>query len=491
MPTPETSRCRPLLAAALLVGALTTPSGSWAQLTTAGSLLLHQDLPGVLGSPEAEDSFGAALAVGDFDGDDFDDLAIGVPGDRIGQHEGAGLVWTFPGSAAGIDATGARAIHQDSPGVPGVAEAGDAFGEALAAGDFDGDGFDDLAVGAPREDVGSADDAGSVWVFFGSPTGLVTDGSRSFDISVRPNTVPTSGDNFGFALAAVDESLADPANPQDLVIGIPGFVGPGPRGDTIRLYAPFLSNFYGEPLSRLAGVGGEGWSLASGSLDDDNNDDLAVGSPGNGSGRVLVRQNGLGTTTTLAFGTGTGDRFGSALAIADFDADGYGDLAVGIEREDAGCVTDAGSVAIYDGRVLPDRRTFFGQDEPAAIAGVGEAGDRFAHSLATGDFDGDRVADLVVGVPFEDIGSVVNAGMFHLLYGGPDGLSATGSQAFDQSLPTVEGSADTNDHFGRALAAGDFDGDEVSDLAVGIPGEELAGRPHDHGAVAVFFGSRR
>ena len=82
------------------------------------------------------------------------------------------------GSAAGLTATGSRVWHQDSAGIEGAAEAGDLFGASLSAGDFDNDGFDDLAIGAPGEDVGTAADAGAVNVLYGSAAGLTAAGDQ-------------------------------------------------------------------------------------------------------------------------------------------------------------------------------------------------------------------------------------------------------------------------------------------------------------------------
>src|SRR2546421_608602 len=75
---------------------------------------------------------------GDFDGDGFSDLAIGVPGEGPLEEEGA--VQVLYGSAAGLKAARNQLWTQDSPGVPGTGDGGHLFGRSLAAGDFNGDG---------------------------------------------------------------------------------------------------------------------------------------------------------------------------------------------------------------------------------------------------------------------------------------------------------------------------------------------------------------
>jgi hypothetical protein len=104
------------------------------------------------GSPdpaEQNDQFGRALAAGDFDGDGFDDLAVGVPDESIDQGAGEGAVQVYYGSAGGLELGGVQLFSEDSDGVPGETSAQDRFGWALAVADFDGDGRDDLAVGVP------------------------------------------------------------------------------------------------------------------------------------------------------------------------------------------------------------------------------------------------------------------------------------------------------------------------------------------------------
>jgi FG-GAP repeat len=111
----------------------------------------------------------------DFNGDDFDDLAIGVPAEDVGTVDNAGAVNTMHGSASGLVGTGG-ALFQGDNGLGDAVEPGDRFGERLAKGiffnDFNGDAFSDLAVGVALEDVGGRQDAGLVNLVEGSPGGL-------------------------------------------------------------------------------------------------------------------------------------------------------------------------------------------------------------------------------------------------------------------------------------------------------------------------------
>jgi hypothetical protein len=158
-----------------------------------------------------------SAAVGDFDGDGFADVAIGQPADRY--HIG-GRVLVFPGQADVHHGLTVYAIDQDTPSVPGIGEAGDAFGSSLAAGDINHDGKDDLAVGAPTEDVNSIVDGGAAFVLFGSAGGLTGAGSQV--VTQRDPGVPATaekGDKYGYQVTLLDNNNDGYL---DLTVGAPG-----------------------------------------------------------------------------------------------------------------------------------------------------------------------------------------------------------------------------------------------------------------------------
>ena len=138
----------------------------------------------------------------DFNNDGFDDLAIGLPNEDVGSLEDAGTVNVIYGSASGLSSTvkADQFWSQNTPNVDDVAEAKDHFGSALSIGDFNNDGFDDLAIGVPNEDVGSLEDAGTVNVIYGSASGLSsTVKADQFWSQNTPNVddVAEAKDHFG------------------------------------------------------------------------------------------------------------------------------------------------------------------------------------------------------------------------------------------------------------------------------------------------------
>jgi hypothetical protein len=147
-----------------VAGAVNVLYGAGGGLSGTGAQVFFQ----VGGTPESGDRFGSALAAGDFNGDSFADLALGASGEDVGGAFDAGAVSVLYGSAGGLTATGGRLFTQ----VGSAAETADEFGHALAAGDFNHDGFADLAAGAPFESVGGASQVGAVSVLQGSGGGL-------------------------------------------------------------------------------------------------------------------------------------------------------------------------------------------------------------------------------------------------------------------------------------------------------------------------------
>ncbi len=431
----------------IFVGAVNVVYGTSSGLTSTDNYLWFQDSTGTTGATAQDgDWFGASVAVGDFDDDGFDDLAVGVSGEDVGAISNAGAVNIFYGSATGLTATGFQHLDQDtnSSSVDGSAEANDAFGANVAAGDFDNDGYDDLAVGVPSEDVGSESNAGAVNVFYGTSSGLTTAGDQIWDQGPLSGAAE-AGDNFGAALAV---GYFDNDNYADLAVGVPGEDVGAISG------AGAVSVIYGT-LTGLSASGDDLWDQG---------------------------------ITDFEGTAEAGDGFGGALAAGDFDDDTLEDLAIGAPQEDVGSTVDAGFVNVLYGSlsglsVAGDQ----GWDQSDA-AGTVEADDEFGCSLASGDFDMDGYPDLIIGALAEDVGSVATAGAVSAMMGSSSGLGPTSAEYFHQDTSGVEGAAGIGDTFGRKVTSGDFDGDGWDDVAIGATLDTPSATAWA-GAVNVLYGS--
>jgi hypothetical protein len=409
-------------------GAVNVLYGSPGGLTGAGSQVLTQDTPGVPGSAEQGDVFGFALATGDFNNDTFADLAVGAPGESVGTVALAGAVNVLYGSPGGLTGAGSQLFTQ----VGSAAEIDDEFGFELAAGDFNNDGFADLAAGAPFENADGTADAGAVSILPGSAAGLTAVGGQIF---TQVAGAVEAGDLFGFALAAGNFNNDD-----------------------------FVDLAAGAPFEDVGGTVDAGAVSAL---------------PGSAAGLTSV---GGQLFTQVGSAAEIDDEFGFELAAGDFNNDGFADLAAGAPAEDAFSTAAAGAVSVLPGSAAG--LTTVGGQIFTQVAGAVEAGDEFGFALATGDFNNDGFADLAAGAPFEAVGSTAAAGAVSAVPGSAAGLTSAGAQLFTQVAGTIE----AGDFFGFALAAGDFDNDTFADLAGGAPAEDV-GSVVDAGSVSVVPGS--
>jgi FG-GAP repeat len=307
---------------ALDAGAVSVLYGSADGLTTQGGQLFTQ----VGGAIETGDTFGFALAAGDFNNNGFADLAVGAPGESVGGRGGAGAVSVLQGSAGGLTSSGGQLFTQ----VGGAVEGGDTFGFALAAGDFNNNGFIDLAAGAPFETVGSATfGAGAVSVLQGSAGGLTSSGGQLF---TQVGGAVERGDLFGWAVAAADFNNN-------------GF------GD-LTAGAPF------EDVSSALDAGAV--SVLYGS----------AGGLTSTGGRLFTQVGGLVESV---------DHFGSQLAAGDFNNNGPADLAAAAPAESIGSAFSAGAVSVLYGSgagLTISGGQLFTQNTPG-IPGVAEPFDQF------------------------------------------------------------------------------------------------------------------
>ncbi len=457
----------------------------------------------------------------DFDGDGRADLVIGTPFDDGDGVEDAGSVTVLYGSERGLTALRSRRFSQATPGIADDAEPGDFFGWATAAGDFDGDGYGDLAIGVLGEDLGARkQDAGAVHVLYGSPEGLTHRRGQIWtgDSPLFPGFAE-GAEAFGAVLSVGDMNDDIRA---DLAVGARSkevgddeaagavFVLPGAQGgltaDGVRMWTQDSPGMLDEAEpSDMFGTG-----VAFGDLDGDGFDDLAVGVigedigvPGQGvgdAGAVAVLYGGAGGLSAardqlwtqdspgVPGESETPDLMGASLAVGDFDGDGFGDLAADSFGESVGGNDLAGGITVLYGS--RSGLTAEGAREiTQATQGVpdtAQRNDQFGNPLAVGDFDGDGRDELVAGVPNESVDGVFRAGATYVMPGSDEGLTADGGLLWTQDSPDVPDRAEPGDSFGAALAVGNFGRGPHADLALTARAESIDGA-REAGAVSVIY----
>ncbi|MEZ5967143.1 MAG: integrin alpha [Planctomycetota bacterium] len=392
----------------------------------------------------AGDALGEAVSgCGDLDGDGLADVVVGGPWSDAGGTDSGKVSLVGRGGRVIATLVGANP--------------GDLFGFAVAGlGDVDGDGVEDLIVGAPGA----------------NPRGVHS--GRTQVLSGRTRSVlytidgDAAGDECGYAVGSAADIDRD--GRADFIVGF--HLADAPRPDTgiARVY----SGRDGSVLRDLRGVAeGDHFGAWVGEVGDVNADgfpDFIVTAPWADvgflkSGSATVYSGADGSVLHLLHGQGAGHEFGTAFAkIGDVDGDGHADLFIA-EPEHKLNGDDAGAVRLFSGRTGAQLLILHGS-HPYEYFGL---------TIGGGDFDADGVPDLVVGAFLEDTGAP-NGGTVYVYSG------ATFARIF-----AAHGSAHS-DQLGRGVAfAGDLDGDGIGDIIAGVPGLDT-GAGIDSGGLRAYCG---
>lgn len=379
----------------------------------------------------------------DFNGDGVRDVAIADPEATVAGQQKAGTVHIVYGGGKGN-----AEISQETAGVSGTPETGDQFGYSMAVYDADADGCSDIVVGAPYEDVGTAADAGTVRIVYGSTAGLGV--GRSATVHEQGTDASLGGtveaeDWVGYSLAAGKTSAGTPY----LLIGIPG--------EDIGTV---------EDAGSVAYIHGTAQTVVAFDQDTD------TGGPVPG----VAEQD---------------DRFGTALAATPTH------FAVGSPGEGIGTTTFAGGTGVFSHTLvngLP--KPLFGLSQDVdGVTGVEEVGDQFGTALAMVPYRPSGASStteslLAVGIPGEDLLTTVDAGSVQVYR-----ITASGTfietGGLSQDTADVDDEAEAGDFFGKRLAAVNTAPNSTATgtttrLAVGVPGEETTEEYPETGAVQIL-----
>ncbi|UIX32247.1 FG-GAP-like repeat-containing protein [Streptomyces sp. GQFP] len=389
----------------------------------------------------------AAKHVDDFNGDGHRDLLLGDSTATVAGQRNAGAVVVIWGSATGLNPAKRSVITQNSPGIAGVAEAKDRFGAKVTSADLNKDGYADVVASSPGEL--HAGRHGTLTVLWGSKSGL-TKGSTYASPGSKAET-------FGLDAAIGDFN----ADGQLDIVSVDGdfvwflrgpFTKAGGRGKATNLDPWDGENIKAEMVvaGKVTKDGTADFALIGYDVDTNSNRVWFYKGGRNGPAKPWKR--------TLP---ASSDLVGSSAVIADFDRNGYGDLAIGVSRSGRG-----GAVRVLPGTATgPAGKLLTLTQNTAGVPGSVEDSDYFGYDVSAADTNGDGYPDLAVGAPYEALGSSYWAdGSITVLRGGSTGLTGRNARQYDRTTADLPNVSPDNAWLGASLLLRDFNRDGRAEL---------------------------
>ncbi|HEY9471649.1 MAG TPA: galactose oxidase-like domain-containing protein [Propionibacteriaceae bacterium] len=424
-------------------------------------------------------------ASSDFNGDGSSDAVVADPYADPGGVSDAGQITVMYGNSGTIGGGSVDTLVQGSDSVGNTASAGDRFGSTVAAADVDNDGYTDLLVGTPYEDISGQADSGLAQVIWGSSSGLGK-GKASTQLTQDSfGRTVTAGDQLGSAIDATNELGADLPM---VAVGVPGG---NVSGQNDAGWVGFFTAGLNDPRAvdqESAGIPGAaeagdrfGDAITLGLIAGTSSRvDAAVGTPGEdlGSGTSAISNGGAFTVindlyTGVVAGQAydqnssgvpgtpeTNDAFGQVLDSVRVGSTTH--LAVGIPAEDIGTAADAGSVQLFTSTGTTVTPGVGLTQDTTGVTGTPTAGDQFGRRIVLGPPGlSDTKTRLAVSAPYKDSGAT-DAGQVQIF-----ALDDLGAEVTHDQSSTGVGTAAANDHFGEGL--GFVSGVAERAILVGVP----------------------
>jgi Ca2+-binding RTX toxin-like protein len=480
---------------------------------------------GLAGNAAGDRAGWSVASAGDVNGDGFDDMIIGAWGADPGGRDNAGQSYVVFGKPRDGNSGLALASLNGSNGfaLTGFDAGGRSGWSVSSAGDVNGDGFDDVLIGAYLANPGGRSTAGESYVVFGTASGF----GASLNLSTLDGTTGFRlggvdvGDGSGHSVSSAGDFNGDGFD--DVIISAP-FADPGGRNAVGESYVVFgkasgptldLSALDGTNGFRIDGIGATDFSgrsvSSAGDVNGDGFDDLIIGDPSaspsgrNGAGESYVvfgKASGFGASLDLATldgangfrvnGIDASDGSGSAVSSAgDVNGDGFDDVIIGAPSADPGGRNAAGESYVVFGKAS-------GFDSSLDLAaldgtngfrldGIGALDQSGTAVSSAGDLNGDGFDDLLIGAPAADPNGRAASGETYVFFGRPDGFAPAVALS---SLIAITG-VDAGDFSGRSVSsAGDVDGDGFDDIIIGSP-NAANGSNQQVGEATVLYGNSR